>query len=196
VSETTTTPSTCARCGTTLTASEGVEAGGRRYCRACYETLAHELRQAVAAMSTDVNYPLATVGALAGGALGVLAWWGFTVMTRISFGLVAVAIGYLVGHGAMRLSGGKRTRGLQILAIVVAALGFFVATYLVNMTFINTALGTAGDPRRLPFPPLGVEQFVRVVTARFGIMDVVFLGIVVWQAWSIPRPVRLGTPAA
>jgi len=173
-----------------------VEASGRLYCRSCYETLAHELRQAVAAMSTDVNYPLATVGALAGGALGVLAWWGFTVMTRISFGLVAVAIGYLVGHGAMRLSGGKRTRGLQILAIVVAALCFFVATYLVNMTFINAALSTRGDPRRLPFPPLGVEQFVRVVAARFGVMDVVFLGIVVWQAWSILRPVRLNVPAA
>jgi hypothetical protein len=196
VSEPTTTSPTCARCGTTLTAGAGVEASGRLYCRSCYETLAHELRQAVAAMSTDVNYPLAAVGALAGGALGVLAWWGFTVMTRISFGLVAVAIGYLVGHGAMRLSGGKRTRGLQILAIVVAALCFFVATYLVNMTFINAALSTRGDPRRLPFPPLGVEQFVRVVAARFGVMDVVFLGIVVWQAWSILRPVRLNVPAA
>jgi hypothetical protein len=64
------------------------------------------------------------------------------------------------------------------------------------MTFINAALSTRGDPRRLPFPPLGVEQFVRVVAARFGVMDVVFLGIVVWQAWSILRPVRLNVPAA
>src|SRR5437762_6136817 len=89
-----TAPRTCARCSTTLSEGEGVEASGRLYCRGCYETLAHELRQAVDAMSSDINYPLAAFGALAGGALGVLAWWGFTVLTRISFGLVAVAIGF------------------------------------------------------------------------------------------------------
>jgi hypothetical protein len=186
----------CARCGRALAEGAGVEASGSLYCPACYETLAHQLRQAVAAMSTDVNYPLAALGAVAGGALGVLAWWGFTVVTKISFGLVAVAIGFLVGHGTMRLSGGKRSRGLQILAIVVAALCFFVATYLVNMTFINGALIKRGDLRRVPFPPRSAEQFYGVVAVSFGVMDVVFLGIVIWQAWSIVRPITLNVPAA
>jgi hypothetical protein len=186
----------CARCGTALAEGAGVEASGSLYCPACYETLAHQLRHAVAAMSTDVNYPLAALGAVAGGALGVLAWWGFTVVTKISFGLVAVAIGFLVGHGTMRLSGGKRSRGLQILAIVVAALCFFVATYLVNMTFINGELIKRGDLRRVPFPPRSAEQFYGVVAVSFGVMDVVFLGIVIWQAWSIVRPITLNVPAA
>ncbi|OLC17236.1 MAG: hypothetical protein AUH29_02765 [Candidatus Rokubacteria bacterium 13_1_40CM_69_27] len=192
-----TTSTTCARCEKTLTESDRVEASGRLYCRACYETLRHQLQQAVGALSKDVNYPLAAIGAVLGGVVGTLIWWGFTVVTNIAFGLVAVAIGFLVGQGAMRFAGGKRTTGLQVLAILVAAISFFVATYLVNMTFINQELAKRGEVWRIPFPPSNLRIFYRVVAAGFGLMDVVFLAIVVWQAWAIPRPVRLPeTPSA
>ncbi len=192
-----TTSTTCARCEKTLTESDRVEASGRLYCRACYETLRHQLQQAVGALSKDVNYPLAAIGAVLGGVVGTLIWWGFTVVTNIAFGLVAVAIGFLVGQGAMRFAGAKRTTGLQVLAILVAAISFFVATYLVNMTFINQELAKRGEVWRIPFPPSNLRIFYRVVAAGFGLMDVVFLAIVVWQAWAIPRPVRLPeTPSA
>ena len=85
-----------------------------------------------------VNYPMAVAGAILGGALGTLAWWGFTALTHIAFGLVAVAIGFLVGHGAMRFADGKRTVGLQVLAVGVAAVCFIVATYLVNISSTST----------------------------------------------------------
>ena len=187
--------STCARCNKTLTGDDRVLASDRVFCRACYESLRFELRRAVESMSQDVNYPMAVVGAVLGGALGVLLWWGFTVLTNIAFGLVAVVIGFLVGHGAMRFAGGKRTRGLQILSTVVAALCFAVASYLVTMTFVNQGLAKQGSPWRVPFPPTSLPMFVRVVKAGFGIMDVVFLGIVVWQAWTIPRPLSLDLTA-
>jgi hypothetical protein len=193
----TTTTSTCARCDRALTEHDRVEASGRAYCRSCYETLRVQLLQAVAATSKDVNYPMAVVGALLGGALGVVVWWGFTVLTNYALGLVAIAIGFLVGHGAVRLSGGKRTAGMQAVAVVVAAAAFFVATYLVNMTFINQALATRGEAWRIPFPPPNLLLFYRVVATGFGVMDVVFLGIVVWEAWVIPRPLRVPeAPAA
>lgn len=188
------TTSTCARCEKTLTDNDRVEAGGRAYCRGCYETLRMQLRQAVEATAKDVNYPLAAIGALVGGALGVVAWWGFTVVTNYALGLVAIAIGFLVGQGAMRFAGGKRTVGLQIMAVVIAAAAFFVAIYLVNMTFINRALATRGEVWRIPFPPPNLRLFYRVVATHFGVMDIVFLGIVVWEAWVIPRPLKL--PAA
>jgi len=36
-----------------------------------------------------------------------------------------------------------------------------------------------------------------VLRAGFGVMDFVFLAIVVYEAWKIPRPIRLpGSPAA
>jgi hypothetical protein len=183
--------STCARCEKALGPDDRVEAGDRVFCRSCYDTLKFELQRGVRSMSEDVNYPMAAVGAVLGGALGVALWWGFTVLTKIAFGLVAVAIGFLVGHGTIRFAGNKRTAGLQALAIVVAALCFGVASYLVNMTFINAELARRGEAWRIPFPPSSLTLFFRVIAASFGVMEVVFLGIVVWEAWRIPRPIRL-----
>src|SRR3989442_7243877 len=78
---------------------------------------------------------------------------GFTVLTKIGFGLVAVVIGFLVGQGTARFAGGKRSVGLQGLAGVGGALSFLVAAYLGNMTFIKQGLAQKGQAWRGPFPP-------------------------------------------
>jgi hypothetical protein len=166
-------------------------AGEHVFCRSCYDTLRHELHQAVEQMSSDIPYPMATLGAVLGGAVGAGIWWGFTVLTKIGFGLIAVAIGFLVGHGAVRFAGGKRSRGLQILSVGVSVASFIAATYLVNMTFLNRGFAERGDEFRLGVIPPSFDTFVKVISVGFGIMDVVFLAIVAWQAWSIPKPLTL-----
>ncbi|HJQ99802.1 MAG TPA: hypothetical protein VJ826_15915 [Candidatus Polarisedimenticolaceae bacterium] len=186
----------CAQCDKTLTPDDRITTGDKVFCRSCYATLRQELDGAVAAMSTNVNWPGAITGAVLGGIAGTLVWWGFTVLTNIAFGLIAVAIGFLVGHGTVRFSGGKRTTGLQVLAIGVSIVSFLVAVYLVNMSLVNKALAEQGSPNRVPFPPSNPEMFFRVVGAGFGIMDVVFLAIVVYEAWKIPRPIVLPPDAA
>jgi hypothetical protein len=110
---------------------------------------------------------------------------------HIAFGLFAVAIGFLVGQGTVRFSGGKRTAGLQALSVGVALLSYVGATYLVNMTFINQALAKQGETFRVGFPPASLGLLFRVVTVDFGMMDLVFLAIVVWEAWKIPRAIAL-----
>ena len=191
------TPTTtrCARCQTALSEGDRVTAQDRVFCRSCYEVLKREVRRSVASISEDINYPMALLGAVLGGALGVLAWWGFTVLTKIGFGLVAVAIGFLVGQGAARFAGGKRSMGLQVLAVVVGALSFLVAAYLVNMTFINEVLAQKGQAWRVPFPPASPGMFYQVLAVNFGVMKLVFLAIVVYEAWIIPRPPKLTTAA-
>jgi hypothetical protein len=184
----------CARCRAALREGEGVTAGDRVFCRTCYDILKLELRRGVAGMSEDVNYPRAIVGAVLGGTVGVLAWWGFTVLTQIGFGLVAVVIGFLVGHGAARFAGGKRSAGLQAISVTVGVLSFLVAVYLVNMTFINAALVERGESWRVTFPPASLDMFYKVVALNFGIMKLVFLGIVAYEAWIIPRPIKLPQP--
>ncbi|PYN89073.1 MAG: hypothetical protein DMD87_07825 [Candidatus Rokuibacteriota bacterium] len=189
----TTTPSAtrCGRCQAALNESERVTAGDRVFCRTCYDILKLQLRTGVAAMSQDINYPMAAVGALLGGIVGALAWWGVTVLTKIGFGLVAVVIGLLVGHGTLRFAGGKRSVGLQIMAVAVGTLSFLVAVYLVNMTFINELLAQRGDTLRVSFPPKGLAMFYNVIAANFGIMKLVFLAIIMYEAWFIPRPIKL-----
>lgn len=182
---------TCARCSTRLAPEDRVLAGGKAFCRTCYAALRDELTRGLAAMSENINWPMATLGAVLGGAAGAIAWWGFTVVTHLSFGLVAVVIGLLTALGGVRFAGDKRSHGLQALAIGVSVASFAVANYLVNMSRLNRALSEQGDPRRLGFPPASLDQFARVAGMGFGIMDVVFLAIVIYEAWKISAPVRL-----
>src|SRR5215467_11467816 len=188
----------CARCQSALGESERVPAGDRVFCRTCSDIVKLQTRTGVAAssslLSDSINYPFAAAGAILGGAVGALAWWGVTVLTHIGFGLVAVVIGPLVGHGTLRFAGGKRSMGLQVLAVVVGTVSFLVAVYLVNMTFINEALAQRGDAMRVGFPPRGLAMLYHVIAANFGVMKLVFLGIIVYEAWFIPRPIKL--PAA
>lgn len=181
---------TCAQCGKTLEGDDRVSSGGKDFCRSCYGSLRAELEHAVSSQSSDINYVNATLGAALGATVGALAWWGFTALTHWAIGLLAVAIGFLAGHGAVRFAGGKRSGGLQAVSIAAALISYFFATYLVNMTFINKAFADRGEATRLGFPP-NFEVLFGVVSLNFGIMDVVFLAIAVYEAWKIPRPFQL-----
>jgi len=63
------------------------------------------------------------------------------------------------------------------------------------MTFINQTLQQRGEGWRIPFPPHSVEMFYRVLAVNFGVMKLVFLAIVVYEAWVIPRPPKLDLAA-
>src|SRR2546426_3463418 len=134
----------CARCRAALRESDRVTAEDRVFCRTCYDILKLELRRGVATMSEDINYPRAVLGAVLGGVVGVLAWWGFTVLTKIGFGLVAVGIGFLVGQGTARFAGGKRSVGLQAGFGAVGAVSFLVG----GLPVTTAVLYTAALPRR------------------------------------------------
>ena len=190
-------PEACAECGRHLTPDDRVVAGGKVFCRSCHAMLRQQVVDAVQQMSEDINYPSAAFGAVACGLAGALAWWGVTVVTHWSLGIVAVGVGWAVGWGTLLFSGGKRSQPLQMLSAGVAAGCWVLATYLVNMTFINKSLAEASETFRVPFPPASLEMFADVMKAGFGIMDVVFLAIMMWEAWKFPRPVTIpGPPAA
>lgn len=181
--------SSCAECNTYL--SEGqdrVVTADATFCRSCFENLSAQVRYVVDAQGQGIDYQRAVLGAVLGGAVGVLVWWGFTVMTKVSFGLVAIVIGIAVGKGILRMTGGKRHRNLQIISVIVATISFAYASYLVNRTFILQAYAEQG--LRLPLAP-DLQTLFAVVRAGFGVIDLVFLAIVVYQAWKIPAPFEL-----
>lgn len=182
----------CAECGTTLVEGQDRETtDDATFCRPCFEALTAQLSRAVAQQSVDINYAMAIAGGVGGAAAGVLVWWGFTVVTGIAFGLVAIVIGFAVGHGVVFFSGGKRGAGLQAISVAIGIAGFVYASYLVNRTFIARAYAERGQEVVLPWLP-EPGLLVQVVQAGFGVMDLVFLAIVVWEAWKIPAPMRIG----
>jgi hypothetical protein len=181
----------CAECETPLAEGQDRETTENgTFCRPCFNNLTSQLRQALDAQGRDVNYTQALVGGLLGGAAGVLVWWGFTVFTKVAFGLVAVVIGFTVGKGIVLLSGGKRSRSLQGLSVAIALLAYVYASYLVTRTFLLAQVAAQG--LTLPLVP-GPELLLRVVQAGFSIMDLVFAAIVVYEAWKIPAPLRLAS---
>jgi hypothetical protein len=187
------TAATCLECERTIdpgqerrTTDEGV------FCRPCWDQLTREVEAALAKQGEGINWVNAVLGAVLGALAGILAWWGFTVLTKISFGLVAVVIGFTVGKGILLLTGGKRSTGLQGLSVLVAVAAFGYASYLVNRTFLLKAI--AGDPQYAgaTIPWIAAPGYMLdVIGVGFGIMDLVFLAIVAYQAWKVPAPVRL-----
>lgn len=181
----------CVQCNSVLHEGQDRQAtDGGVFCRPCFEQLQEHVRRSLEAQGENINYPMAFTGAVLGGLVGAVAWWGFTVVTNIAFGLVAVVIGFTVGKGATILSGNKRAVGLQALAVVVAGLSYLYASYLVNRTFVLRALAEQGEELVLPLLP-APGLLVEVVGLSFDVMDVVFIAIVLWQAWKIPAPIRL-----
>jgi hypothetical protein len=188
-------PARCAECGTTLFEGQDRQVtDDGTFCRPCFDRLTYELERALGEQGRDINYPMAVVGGLAGAAVGVAAWWGFTVLTNIAFGLVAVVIGFATGKGVAMLSGGKRHVNLQVLSVAISIAGFAYASYLVNRTFLQRAFTEQGQQVVLPWLP-DPGLFFNVVSPGFGVMDVVFLAIVVWEAWKIPAPIRIASPS-
>jgi len=190
-------PVTCAECGTTLLEGQDREVTDDAvFCRPCFNNLTARIQHELARQGENINWPMAAVGAVAGGVLGAAVWWGFTVTTEIAFGLIAVVIGLAVGKGAVMASGNKRSTGLQGLSIVVSILSYGYGGYLVNRTFIHKAFAsqteTADMVLALPLLP-GPGLFYEVLRAGFEPFDLVFLAIVVYEAWKIPAPLRLRT---
>jgi hypothetical protein len=182
---------TCIRCHTDISANQDHEATPDGVvCRPCHSILRSQQEMALQVQGVDVNYPAALLGALLGGTVGVLAWWTITVMSNIAFGIVAILIGIAVGKGATLLGGENRSRGLQIMSAIVAGVSFFYATYLVNRTFIQQALAKQGKEIALSLLP-NPAMFLGVVSMNLGAFDLLFLGIVLWEAWKLTAPVKL-----
>jgi len=180
----------CVRCHTLLGATQDreVTANGL-FCRSCHNNLQSERARAIEDQSRDINYPMALLGALVGGTIGVLAWWGITVMSNTAFGVVAILIGIAVGKGATWMAGNKTSRGVQVMSVVIAGVSFFYASYLVNRTFVQQALAKDGKEVLLSLFP-NPDLFLRVVLLDFDFLTGLFLAIALYEAWKFSAPLK------
>ena len=158
------------------------------FCRPCFNELAVEVEMLVRQQSQGISFSAAVIGGLAGAAAGALVWWGFTVVTKIQFGLVAIVIGITVAKGMLMATGGRRSRELQALSAGIAAGAYFYADYLVKRTFILQQSPEYARTLTL-FPDPAV--FLNVARVTFDMFTLIFLAITVYQAWKLVEPFEI-----
>jgi len=177
----------CSQCDAAVPEGGGTATENAIFCDSCYGQLLDILEESVADQGQNINYLGAVAGGLLGGAIGAAIWWGFTILTNIQFGLVAVIIGWAAGKGVVLLSGNKRARSLQITAVAITLLSYGMATYWVNRTFIMRYISEQGMEGGLPLFPMP-DLFAEIIFLGFEFWDLIFLAIALWQAWKLPMP--------
>ncbi len=157
------------------------------FCRTCFDQLAMEVEYIARQQARGISYPAAILGGLAGAVAGGAVWWGFTVFTKIQFGLVAIVIGITVAKGILMATGGRRSRELQVLAATIAGLAYFYADYLVKRTFILQQSSEYARTLTL-WPDAGV--FLSLARMTYDLFTLIFLAITVYQAWKLVEPFK------
>ncbi|WP_136806176.1 hypothetical protein [Desulfosediminicola flagellatus] len=177
----------CLECGKLFTENL-VETEHGAFCRPCYDALLTTVKEQVAVQNSEINYPLSLAGGLLGAALGVLIWWAITFYSGYSVGIVAIVIGITVAKGITVFNGNRRSQSIQLMAVAITVIAFFYADYLVVRSYILSG-NEAEYINILTYLP-DPKIFLNVLKETFEAFNLVFLGIAIWQAWTMTRPYK------
>lgn len=139
-----------------------------------FETIVRELREN---QSLVKGFLAGSIAALAGAAI----WAIISIVSGYQVGLVAIAVGFLVGFAVQK--GGKGIDPIYgimggSLALIACLLGnFFMIVGAVakheNMAFLDVLNSIA------------LSKIVPLMTATFSMMDLVFYGIAVYEGYKL-----------
>ena len=113
---------------------------------------------------------------------GALGWAAIVYLTGYNIGLIAIAIGMLAGVGAAR---GGRGAQAQKIGAACAALGYFVGQTGAFMALLVSKHGVPEPTQLIYILPV---VFLLVLKVTFTSINVVFLGIAVYEGYRIPAP--------
>jgi hypothetical protein len=157
---------------------------------------ANEDRYDVAGMSatpltesiTRTTRPLAWgVGAgLAAAVVGGVAWALIVKSTDYEVGILAWAIGFIVGTAAVFATRGGTGRQLQVVAVVLALTGILLGKYLGYALILQEEAQTFGEEIGL-FSSTMLEFFREDLDLVFGLFDLLWVGLAVASAWRITQ---------
>jgi uncharacterized membrane protein YeaQ/YmgE (transglycosylase-associated protein family) len=126
------------------------------------------------------NFGLAIAGGLGAAILGAAAWTVVTVVTQMELGIMAVAIGFLVGWAVRELGKGSDQK-FGVVGAVCGLFGCVLGNALSALAFFSQAKG-------LPFLSVVANAnpnfIVSLMTAFFSPMDLLFYAIAVYEAYK------------
>jgi hypothetical protein len=197
-------PLTCAGCKQPI-AGEYYEVNGQTFCPTCKS----EVERMFGGTPGPSGLMRAMAFGLGGGVLGALLYFLVVKFSGYQLGLIAIAVGWLVGQGVRMGTGGRGGALYQTIAIVI--------TYLAIVTsFVPMVLEGAHRPPARPAAAAGdaarespadardpegdsipvVAVVLIVLAAPFlllfqGSFTIVFVAIGVYEAWRLNKRLRL-----
>lgn len=180
----------CAGCGQQIR-DQYYEVGGRTLCDSCRLQVEANLAQGAGA---GAFFRAAGLGVLAAVG-GAVLWYAVESLTGLSVGLIAIAVGYMVGRAVHY---GARGRGgwlYQTLAVVLTYLAI-VSTYIPEIAAGLASSEGRPVPAIIRFPLIAVAGLIAPFLAVFygGIQNIIGLLIIFFglsQAWRMNRRVEL-----
>ncbi len=129
------------------------------------------------------------------GLVGAAVWYGVRAATNYELGILAIAIGWGVGTGVMRGSGGRGGLGYQVLAVMLTY--FWIAANYVPDLMAGFAEPGAGE---LAAAPAAVRLLVAVIGSLAlpfaqgfeNVIGILIIGFGLYQAWTITKHVEIG----
>lgn len=127
----------------------------------------------------DENFLLAIPAAASAAIVGALLWAMFGYFSGMSLGLLAILIGALVGY-AVRTVGKGNAPKFGYLGGTGAALGWALGTWMCDIALLAKE---TGRPIIDVLDNVGMAQSLIFAVRAADVMDLVFLGIAVWEGY-------------
>lgn len=125
------------------------------------------------------NFPLAIAGGIGGALAGAALWAVVTVVTQMELGIVAVAIGFIVGFAVRELGKGSDQK-FGILGAVCGLFGCALGNVL-------SAIAIFSQTRGIPFMQIVTHMdfafLSDLMSAFFSPMDLLFYAIAIYEAY-------------
>ena len=140
--------------------------------------------------SGDVLVP-ALLGGLIAAVIGGAVWGGIVIWTGYEIGYVAWGVGLLCGLGVMMMSQGKCGMPLQVIAVVASVLGIAIGKYITFFDIFRGMMTQEAGAEAISWMSMfsmGMIQFFAAnITSMAGGFDLLWIGLAVYTAWSIPK---------
>ncbi len=138
------------------------------------------------------------LGALLGGAIGAALataiWYGVVAISNWQIGLIAVAVGFVVGQGVVFGANGRTSPLLIPISLVFTLVALVASEYLIAVHFVNQAAAEIGVPASEFLALFSPVDLVRISLEEEPI-TLLFWAIAGYEAFVIPMRAGRGTPA-
>jgi hypothetical protein len=139
-------------------------------------------------------------GAIVGGAIGAIVsaavWYLVVTATHVQAGIVAIAVGWIVGQ-AVVLTSGRRSLDLVAVSVAWTVAALVLAQYLIAIRLLNDLLAEAGADFQLPlFVSPGATIDVVVAWLQDDPLTLLFWAIALFEAVAIPWRRAMRSPGS